>query len=326
MNHQYKCLTCGTQFESPKKNKKYCSHKCYAERYGNVTKVCIVCHTPFTVPYRFRGKQTCSPACHSRNMSTKLTTREIKQCLHCGSDFEVVQSYKEHGKYCSLDCFYRHHYGKESDTVVLKCEGCGQEFERPFAGRKAKFCSKSCAISGERNGMCLHPELSPWKGKQAWNHGKTAKDDPRLAAMGEKISEIIADKMVNGEWNHQPGYKGEHFFSKKNNKEFYLRSSYESKYARMLEQDDDVVSYEHEPFRIPYLLDGSMHNYVPDFFVTRTQGKKQLIEVKPSMFVGGVNAVKFQAARQWCQLNGVDYCIVTEAEIESGIVIHQGVI
>lgn len=324
MNHQYTCLTCGNPFESPKKNKKYCSHKCYSERYGEVTNECVICHAPFTVSYRFRGKQTCSDECHSKNMSLKLTTRETKKCLHCGSDFEVVQSYKQRGKYCSLDCFYRHKYGKESDVVSLTCEGCGQKFERPFAGRKAKFCSRECSNTGIHNGMYGKP--GPMLGKHAWNYGKTAKDDPRLAAMGEKISTIIADKIVNGERNHQSGYVGEHFFSKKNNKEFYLRSSYESRYARMLEDDDDVVSYEHEPFRIPYLLDGSMHNYIPDFFVVRLRGKRQLIEVKPKMFVGGVNAMKFQAARQWCQLNGVDYCIITEDEIESRHVVHQGVI
>ena len=228
--------------------------------------------------------------------------------------------------YCSLDCFYRHKYGKESDVVVLTCDSCGKQFERPFAGRKAKFCSKSCSMLGENNHQFGFGSEQARNKVPRWHAGKTAKDDPRLAAMGEKISTIIADKIVNGEWNHQPGYKGEHFFSKKNNKEFYLRSSYESKYARMLEEDDQVVSYDHEPFRIPYLLDGAMHNYVPDFFVTRVYGKKQLIEVKPSMFVGGVNAVKFHAARVWCQLNNVDYCIITEVEIESGNIIHQGVI
>lgn len=124
----------------------------------------------------------------------------------------------------------------------------------------------------------------------------------------------MAEKLVRGEWKHNTGFKGEHYTGLKNGPvEVYLRSSYESTYARILDSDENVASWTHEPFRIPYFFDGSVHNYVPDFLVTFLDGSKKLVEVKPAVLTETpVNAAKSSAARVWCETNDVEFTIVSE--------------
>ena len=99
--------------------------------------------------------------------------------------------------------------------------------------------------------------------------------------------------------------------------EVYLRSSYESKYARILDESDDVVRWEHEPFRIPYLFEGSTHNYVPDFLITLANDEGELVEVKPAALCdSAVVQAKESAARAWCDQNGVTFRIVSEGDLD----------
>jgi hypothetical protein len=316
MQHEYVCQTCGEPFTSHKKGKKYCSVKCSAARYGTVTKSCEICSEQFTVPYRFREVKTCGPKCNGIRQSRALRDRVVKQCLTCGKDFEVVPSYAEAAKYCSYDpCFLASRDTRQPD-VEKTCEECGGKFTVPFTCRDQRFCGYGCSNSGENNGMFGKP--GSMTGKPAWSRGLTKDTDPRLRALGEKISVIIADKMVSGSWSPPTtGFRGEHYVGTKNGgKEAYLRSSYESAFARMLDADEHVASWEHEPMRIPYLFEGSVRNYVPDFMITRIDATKFLIEVKPSALTDTrQNVAKRLAAEAWCELNGVELLAITEDEL-----------
>lgn len=248
-------------------------------------------------------------------LSQNTRTRVTKQCLCCGGDYEATQSYKDQAKYCSLGCFYKQKYGRDSTTVTKICEACGKEFEKPFIQRTVRFCSKSCATTGERNAMFGKP--GPMTGHVAWNHGLTTKTDDRLHALGEKISIIVSDKMVSGSWSPpSTGFKGEHYVGSKNGGvATYLRSSFESTYARILDDDVTVMAWEHEPFRIPYLFEGSTRNYVPDFLVTRDSGMS-LVEVKPAGLISSpLNLAKQHAAQLWCEANSVTFQTITENDL-----------
>lgn len=313
------CLTCKKEFVPTKKGKQYCTHDCFAKRFGDVTKNCEICSAQFTVAYRFREQKTCGSDCNKQQISKTLTTRELIECLRCHETFDVVKSYKEDAKYCSQECFLATRKTRQPD-VVKTCESCKEQFTVFFTDAAQRFCDKSCANSGEFNSFFgVTGGAHPCSQVPKWHAGKTKHDDPRLRALGEKISIVIADKMVNGTWKHGFGFKGEHFTGIKNGGiEVYLRSSYESTYARMLDADPDVLSWEHEPMRLPYLFEGSMHNYVPDFMVTRTDGTKQLIEVKPeNLSDTPTNLAKAIAASSWCDLNNVQYVIVTEKSLDT---------
>lgn len=54
----------------------------------------------------------------------------------------------------------------------------------------------------------------------------------------------------------------------------------EHDYHRLLEFDSGVRSFWEQPFRIEYVLDGETHPYTPDVLVERTDGRRQVFEVK----------------------------------------------
>lgn len=308
------CQTCGKEFIPRNETRKFCSVKCARNQHPHVTRPCEICGIDFTTPYRFREVRTCGPVCNGERQSRATRNREVKQCLACNKDFTVVQSYKDDAKYCSYDCFLSTRDTRQPDVKKI-CEGCKKEFTVPFTKQNRRFCDKSCANSGENNAMFGKP--GAMIGKLAWNHGLTAKTDERIRALGEKISVIIANKIVNGEWKHGTGFKGEHFTGIKNgSKQVYLRSSYESIYARILDEDVNVVKWEHEPMRIPYMFEGSIHNYVPDFLVTSRIGSKYLVEVKPALLADTAqNLAKQKVAAEWCKQNDIQFLVVTEKDL-----------
>lgn len=308
------CAHCGKEFEADKKDKKYCSQSCYfASKDKTVTITCEHCGKSFTKPYRHRNTKTCSRECFSALMSKIVDTSETKKCEACGADFSVQKGSLEKTRFCSYDCFLSTRKSRQP-PVTLKCEECGCEFTVPFSrSEERRFCTKSCALSGENNHMfgkhvCYFGE--------PWTKGLTKHTDERLKKIGENLSVIIADKIVKGEWRHT-GFKGEHYAGVKNGGvETYLRSSYESTYARILDADDNVASWTHEPFRIPYFFDGSVHNYVPDFSVCLSDGSRVLVEVKPaSLAEKPVNVAKREAAEKWCETNGFVYKTVSEEDL-----------
>lgn len=96
-----------------------------------------------------------------------------------------------------------------------------------------------------------------------------------------------------------------------------------------------ILSWASEPFFIRYIspVDGKLHKYYPDFYVTvqSPDGEvhRELIEVKPASQtrasrarktiqrtnderVLAVNKAKWQAAAQWCQVNGVIFRLLTD--------------
>lgn len=306
--------TCQKPFKHRKSDKLYCSHACYASRYPPVTITCQTCGVDKEVPYRFRAAKFCSTTCAGVAASKRQHVDRVTiECAWCERPFELLPRLAETTRFCSRACHEAHVRGGLPREIELTCEGCGSVFKRPFALRRQRFCSYSCANSGERN---------PWKGNTcrvglpAWNRGLTAKTDERLAQTGQKISEIIADKIVRGEWNHQPGFEGSHFESRKCGCTFYCRSSYERRYLEILERDAAVLSYDVEPFRIPYIHEGCVRNYVPDVLVSRVDGSFELVEVKPvALLNAGANADKADAAREWCERNGVTYVVVTEDQL-----------
>lgn len=85
------------------------------------------------------------------------------------------------------------------EIIDLTCEGCGTVFKKKYTKRSTRFCSKSCATSGERNAMYGMTGLkSSWYGKPAWNHGLTAETDIRVKNLGKKISKITKKQFEDG--------------------------------------------------------------------------------------------------------------------------------
>lgn len=136
-----------------------------------------------------------------------------------------------------------------------------------------------------------------------------------------KAREVIANftraRIIAG-WNPH-----EYFFTKKKK----IRTMkgglvvYQSLWEKILifnlDFREDVVRFEKDKLRICYHLHEKKRIYIPDFLVTYTSGKKELIEIKPKVFCENEESkAKFEAAEVWCESNKVNFLVYSEDQIK----------
>jgi hypothetical protein len=79
--------------------------------------------------------------------------------------------------------------------------------------------------------------------------------------------------------------------------QFTTKSTYETRYVEILQEDTSVIAFKYEPFNIEYEFEGTKLYYTPDFLVSYSDGHEELIEVKPmKMTTWPKNQAKFRAA------------------------------
>ena len=116
------------------------------------------------------------------------------------------------------------------------------------------------------------------------------------------------------------------------------RSGWEFTFMQFCDNNPSILQWASEPFMIPYRnpFTGKNTIYVPDFFVMymdkNQQKHAEIIEVKPKKEIAleaarnqrdraaaVLNMAKWTAARTWCNQQGLNFRIVTEENIFSGI-------
>ena len=153
----------------------------------------------------------------------------------------------------------------------------------------------------------------------------------RKTLMGHLVSEETRKKMSDkkrqahkdGKYkNVQNGMKNRYihgnYYSKKNNKTFYYRSSWELLAYQIFEQMNKVIAYEAEPIIISYFddNDGKEHSYTPDILVTYDDLSKELIEIKPTKnLTDRKNILKFEAGRKFAQENNAKFLVLTKENL-----------
>ncbi len=116
------------------------------------------------------------------------------------------------------------------------------------------------------------------------------------------------------------------------------RSSWELTFMNFLDNNKNIVKWASEPFPIPYIKPTTkrVHRYYPDFYVEYAdkdgEAKKELIEVKPLQqtrrcrsknpktklyedITFAINMAKWEAAKSFCDNQGITFRILTEREI-----------
>ena len=115
------------------------------------------------------------------------------------------------------------------------------------------------------------------------------------------------------------------------------RSTWELKLLKYLDSNSSVKEYASEEIVIPYHspIDNKMHKYYVDFYVVYEAPdkttKKYLVEVKPhiqtiqpiqpkritesynkSIMTYITNQCKWKAAKKFCEMNGLEFLVLTE--------------
>lgn len=344
------CSQCSAEFTTHKPDKQFCKQACYfASKKQDVTRPCAVCSKDFTTAYRFRGNKTCSEECRRIGQSRTTSTRVTLTCEVCGKQYERPELQAIGSKHCSKECYLSTCESRQPD-VTKQCAQCGRDFTVVFYKRDQLFCSKSCAHTGENNGMFGKP--STLAGKLSWNHGKTAETDERLAALGQKISDgakaafAAGGRSNAGEKNPNfgrtrdtrtpeqlenyskaaidriqrgvSGYTNVHhltgiYSGKKCATPAHFRSSWELIMMLHWDNDSDVVSYEYEPIAFKI---GPGKRAIPDFLVTFRDGRRQFFEIKPKKVQAEpAIAARLALTKSAVESMGVPYATICEDEI-----------
>ena len=115
----------------------------------------------------------------------------------------------------------------------------------------------------------------------------------------------------------KPSFREGWFESTKMHMRFYYRSGYESTVFECLDMYNEVEAFIAEPFKIPYIWKGTVHEYTPDLLVTFFDGHKELWEIKPANQTNlEQNQCKWKAAAAACEPRGWKFVVQTERGIE----------
>jgi hypothetical protein len=105
------------------------------------------------------------------------------------------------------------------------------------------------------------------------------------------------------------------FPSIKMGKMVWWESQIERDHLYLVEFDTDVLSYEEQPLKIRYYIDGEAHIYTPDLRVVRTF-KKQIVEVKDWESAQKDEYIElFRRVAPICQREGYEFVVVTDRDI-----------
>ena len=156
------CVYCKKEFEYNQKKsrarwpKKQCSIECrrvYEKKNSHQKTTCQQCNEEFTYPKYGRKRKFCSLECRQSNQKEKQEANLVKQCIHCGNDFQCKnKSEKQKRNYCNDEC--KRQYNEEQPrglNIVTNCKHCKSEIVHS-ARHKRVFCNRDCQKAyGRRN-------------------------------------------------------------------------------------------------------------------------------------------------------------------------------
>ena len=121
-----------------------------------------------------------------------------------------------------------------------------------------------------------------------------------------------------------------------NTKQIVYRSLLERRFMRYCDLNQDILYWASEELPVRYYnpLDKKYHRYFPDFVVKTVNNEKFMIEIKPSRQVAKPkppkkktksymresfeyikNQAKWQAAKSYCDDNGMQFKLITEKDL-----------
>jgi hypothetical protein len=245
-------------------------------------------------------------------------------CLICNKEVSNLGTHLVLHKVSSED-YYTTHVLKDIKPVCGNPDcGCNTKFISISYGYRA-FCSRKCSNTAKWNDEYKHKlsnSLSKsWTDKRKLGFSKQMSahyNDPAyLATHIENCKRSFNNLTTEQRDKFVSNNRGKHGYheSIKAGRIMY-RSTYELVAYQILDSLSKVLTYKSEPFRIPYLLDGVEHTYIPDILVTYTDRTLELIEIKPERQVSETSVqAKSLAAINFCDNLGIPYTIWTEKEL-----------
>ncbi len=148
-------------------------------------------------------------------------------------------------------------------------------------------------------------------------HFKVKHPNEKCPTVGQMRALIWTDHKPPSRKKKKPKFHEGYINSKKNGgQQMHYRSSWERDVYVCLENLREVASYKVESFPVEYYWKGRKKRYFPDLFVTFTNGKHEVWEVKPdNQKQLEVNKAKWLACEGHCESRGWDFKVIDEVQI-----------
>lgn len=310
------CEFCSNEFTTFNKIKRFCTDSCsakwrnsqpgHSERISDTlkqkyTKICEYCRTE----YNGRNKKFCSFGCSSKAQRKPLP--KITNCEWCSKEFQPTKSTQ---KCCSRSCSSFHVNNRPE-----------------VAAKKSKVLRENGNLKGEKNpsyGKTPSKEtkerLSIASIEYCKKHGNSFKGKKHSNESKDRMSKSRVEWMISngGDNANNKNYITGYYFSTKNQEELWHDSSYELRAYKLLDQASVVKSYGRCDFSIKYLHeDGTTHRYIPDILIKYTDGREEVIEIKPTTKLKeDLNVRKFKAGNKKYKDSPIRYVVWTEKKLK----------
>lgn len=109
----------------------------------------------------------------------------------------------------------------------------------------------------------------------------------------------------------------EEYTSSKTGITYLAKSKLEYEVFGRLDFSEEIASWYYEPFEIFYVFNEEQHSYLPDILINFANGKRALAEIKYNKHLNDeVSQAKLQALKNYCELNGYEFRIITESTFD----------
>lgn len=223
-------------------------------------------------------------------------------CKICNKEIKTNQGLSIHLNRIHNKKYYEYILKYELNNEWPKCK-CGCDENVPLTHHNTKF------------GNYIHGHNKSFLNKHHTENTKSKISETQSGKFltkehSENISKGVSKCYLEGRFKHKCGQ----FFSNKNKKLYYYRSSWEKMFMEELEKDENVEKYLYEGFIINYELNNKLRRYLPDFLIYYKDKTKELIEIGQKNFKTKnlKEIAKLDAAREYCSLKGISFKILTE--------------
>jgi len=198
-------------------------------------------------------------------------------------------------QYACFVCGMSYSKFDEFTSHILETHDEGREFVR-------------CPL--ERCGACV---------RDLRQHFKTKHKTEKMPKCGQIKATIWKDQNTKtGKMTQRkPKFREGYMWSVKNGKEVHYRSGMECEVYECLEANEEVITYDVEPFAITYSFQGEIHEYNPDLKINFSDGRVEIWEVKPSNQTSlPKNNAKWAACQYFCESRGYKFMVLTEVGMQ----------
>lgn len=145
------------------------------------------------------------------------------------------------------------------------------------------------------------------------SHFQIKHKNRQLPKNGQMKVSVWYDFASGKKKTRKPKFRDGYHVSTKTGASLHYRSGYECEVYELLDEDTEVVSFDAEPFKIPYIFEGEWHDYIPDIRINFTDGKVEIWEVKPSSQTDlPKNKAKWAAMSAYADKLGWIFMVITE--------------